>query len=74
MTLRVVHSSWHLSDLKISYRRILPRYPEVNVNVKRSYKTDSEKFYWDDHPRINGNSAERANNWETQYNEDRPHR
>jgi hypothetical protein len=48
MTLCVVHSSWHLSDLKVSYRRVLPRYPEVNVNVKRSYKTDSEKFYWDD--------------------------
>jgi transposase InsO family protein len=65
--------TWHLSDLRISHKHIPPGCPEVNGKVERSHKTDSEEFYQGRHFKQKRDLARKLKNWETEYNQDRPH-
>src|SRR5580700_5161459 len=65
--------TWHLSDLRISHKHIPPGCPEVNGKVERSHKTDSEEFYQGRHFKHKRDLARKLKQWETEYNEDRPH-
>ena len=65
--------TWHLSDLRISHRHIRPGCPEVNREVERSHKTDSQEFYQGRHFKHKRDLARKLKRWETESNEDRPH-
>jgi transposase InsO family protein len=65
--------TWHLNDLGITHRRIAPGCPEQNGKVERSHRTDQEEFYRDRQFRDEQELKRRLEDWEREYNFERPH-
>jgi len=65
--------TWHLNDLGITHRRIYPGCPKQNGKVERSHRTDEEEFYRKYQFADAGELENRVNEWEKEYNVDRPH-